>query len=190
MTFEMKQTDHVAVCLSSVTSHLYAVADGDTWGRVKVQFGTGLPAGPDKYQFPASRPNFRRGFLLGPDQRKENMENSGASSGLASVCGGDNPTQQINLWRPWDKTEGQTAQFTTRFVHGEISSAQPKIQQVIHPVKLFWPKSKCFDYLYRDAETLLRNYPIQATICPCENSSSDEEGEDEYEEEIVGKEHN
>lgn len=25
--------------------------------------------------------------------------------------------------------------FQTRFVHGEISSAQPKIQQVIHPVK-------------------------------------------------------
>ncbi|XP_054910136.1 protein ripply2 [Poeciliopsis prolifica] len=130
------------------------------------------------------------GISLGPDQRKESMENSDACSGLASVRGGDDPTQQSNLWRPWNKIEGQTAQFATRFVRGEISSAQPKIQQVIHPVKLFWPKSKCFDYLYRDAETLLRNYPIQATICPYENSSSDEEGEDEDEEEMVGKEHN
>uniref|UniRef100_A0A3B3YR03 Protein ripply2 n=1 Tax=Poecilia mexicana TaxID=48701 RepID=A0A3B3YR03_9TELE len=102
------------------------------------------------------------------------MENSGASSGLASVCGGDNPTQQSNLWRPWNKTEGQTVILIN----------------IMSILRLFWPKSKCFDYLYRDAETLLRNYPIQATICPYENSSSDEEGEDEDEEETVGKEQN
>jgi hypothetical protein len=30
---------------------------------------------------------------------------------------------------------------------------------------LYWPKSKCFDYLYQDAEVLLSNYPVQATIC-------------------------
>uniref|UniRef100_A0A3B3TJ01 Ripply transcriptional repressor 2 n=1 Tax=Poecilia latipinna TaxID=48699 RepID=A0A3B3TJ01_9TELE len=102
------------------------------------------------------------------------MENSGASSGLASVCGGDNPTQQSNLWRPWNKTEGQTVILINN----------------MSILRLFWPKSKCFDYLYRDAETLLRNYPIQATICPYENSSSDEEGEDEDEEETVGKEQN
>lgn len=29
---------------------------------------------------------------------------------------------------------------------------------------------------------LLRNYPVQATICPYEDSSSDEEGDEEEEE--------
>ncbi|KAM4713281.1 protein ripply2 [Anableps anableps] len=118
------------------------------------------------------------------------MENNGAHSGFASICAGDNPTPQSNLWRPWIKTEGKAAQLTIPSVHGQISSVRPKIQQVIHPVKLFWPKSKCFDYLYRDAETLLRNYPVQATICPYEDSSSDEEGEDEDGEEVVEKEQN
>uniref|UniRef100_A0A3Q3FZ58 Ripply transcriptional repressor 2 n=1 Tax=Labrus bergylta TaxID=56723 RepID=A0A3Q3FZ58_9LABR len=47
---------------------------------------------------------------------------------------------------------------------------------------LYWPKSRCFDYLYQDAEMLLRNYPVQATICPYEDSSSDEESDDEEEE--------
>lgn len=60
--------------------------------------------------------------------------------------------------------------------------------------RLFWPKSRCFDYLYRDAEILLRNYPVQATICPFAESSSDEEDDDgneeEEEEERVEKEQN
>lgn len=62
VTLEKKQSGHMAVCLPSVISHLYAVVDGDTWGRVKVQFGTGLPAGPDKYQFPVSGLTPRRKF--------------------------------------------------------------------------------------------------------------------------------
>ncbi|XP_012724503.2 protein ripply2 [Fundulus heteroclitus] len=115
------------------------------------------------------------------------MENNAANVGLAAVvCAGDGPPRENNLWRPWDKTEGKAAQQTARSVHGEISSVRPKIQQVIHPVKLFWPKSRCFDYLYRDAETLLRNYPVQATICPYQDTSSDEEDEEEEEEEEVG----
>ncbi|MEQ2283288.1 hypothetical protein AMECASPLE_009616 [Ameca splendens] len=118
------------------------------------------------------------------------MENNAANSGLgAAVCAGENSTES-NLWRPWNKTEGKSAQLTTRSEHGEISSVWPKIPQFIHPVKLFWPKSRCFDYLYRDAETLLRNYPVQATICPYEDSSSDEEGEDEDGEEVEGKQQN
>uniref|UniRef100_A0A668UYM2 Ripply transcriptional repressor 2 n=1 Tax=Oreochromis aureus TaxID=47969 RepID=A0A668UYM2_OREAU len=53
---------------------------------------------------------------------------------------------------------------------------------------LYWPKSRCFDYLYRDAEILLRNYPVQAAICTYEDSSSDEDNDDE--EEDVEKERN
>lgn len=43
--------------------------------------------------------------------------------------------------------------------------------------RLFWPKSRCFDYLYQDAEMLLRNYPVQATICLYEDSSSNDDEE-------------
>lgn len=48
---------------------------------------------------------------------------------------------------------------------------------------MYWPKTKCFDYLYREAEMLLRNYPVQATICPCEDSSSTEDDTEEDEDE-------
>ncbi|XP_017267355.1 protein ripply2 [Kryptolebias marmoratus] len=106
------------------------------------------------------------------------MEDNKPSGGSASA--GD--SKQPNLWRPWNKAEGKTSQRTAASLRGDLSNAQPKTQQVIHPVKLFWPKSRCFDYLYRDAEMLLRNYPIQATICPYQDSSSDEDSEDEEEE--------
>lgn len=41
--------------------------------------------------------------------------------------------------------------------------------------RLFWPKSKCYDYLYQEAETLLKNFPIQATISFYEDSDSEDE---------------
>uniref|UniRef100_A0A8D2M143 Protein ripply2 n=1 Tax=Varanus komodoensis TaxID=61221 RepID=A0A8D2M143_VARKO len=44
--------------------------------------------------------------------------------------------------------------------------------------RLFWPKSRCFDYLYHEAEALLRNFPVQATICFYEDSESEEESEE------------
>ncbi|KAK1888877.1 Protein ripply2 [Dissostichus eleginoides] len=72
--------------------------------------------------------------------------------------------------------------------HGSLYSrrhfccTRPKASQVVHPVKLYWPKSRCFDYLYQDAEMLLRNYPVQATICLYADSSSDEDSNDEEEE--------
>lgn len=44
--------------------------------------------------------------------------------------------------------------------------------------RLFWPKSKSYDYLYSDGEALLRNFPIQATICFYDESDS-EDSDDE-----------
>ena len=44
--------------------------------------------------------------------------------------------------------------------------------------RLFWPKSKCYDYLYQEAEALLKNFPIQATISFYEDSDSEEEIEE------------
>ncbi|GAA6228813.1 protein ripply2-like [Lates japonicus] len=111
------------------------------------------------------------------------METFAANSGLTSAFSGDNVTQQSNWWRPWTGKDQRTDAHKTHSMHGDLSDAQcPKIPQVVHPVKLYWPKSRCFDYLYQDAEMLLRNYPVQATICPYEDSSSDEDSDDEEEE--------
>ncbi|KAG9351962.1 hypothetical protein JZ751_023213 [Albula glossodonta] len=49
--------------------------------------------------------------------------------------------------------------------------------------RLFWPKSKSYDYLYSDGEALLRNFPVQATISFYDESDSEEEDEAECEEE-------
>uniref|UniRef100_A0A3Q3RTU4 Ripply transcriptional repressor 2 n=1 Tax=Mastacembelus armatus TaxID=205130 RepID=A0A3Q3RTU4_9TELE len=98
------------------------------------------------------------------------------TSGLTSNFG-DNVTQQSNLWRPWT---GKETSDPNLYLFSAI-----KCMLFIHSFfslgRLFWPKSRCFDYLYREAETLLRNYPVQATICPYEDSSSDEDSDDEEE---------
>ncbi|XP_041815181.1 protein ripply2 [Chelmon rostratus] len=106
------------------------------------------------------------------------------NSGLTSALTGVNVAQQSGpLWRPWTGTGDITAAQKALSLHGNSSAAtHPKIPQFVHPVKLFWPKSRCFDYLYQDAEMLLRNYPVQATICFYQDSSSDEDSDDEEEE--------
>ncbi|NXF75455.1 RIPP2 protein, partial [Sclerurus mexicanus] len=63
---------------------------------------------------------------------------------------------------------------------GAPAAASPKAAQYTHPVRLFWPKSRCYDYLYQEAEALLKNFPVQATISFYEDSDS-EEDEDELE---------
>lgn len=52
-----------------------------------------------------------------------------------------------------------------------------------HPVRLFWPKSRSFDYLYSAGEMLLQNFPVQATINLYEDSNSEEDEEDKEEDE-------
>ncbi|XP_026197622.1 protein ripply2 [Anabas testudineus] len=105
------------------------------------------------------------------------METYSTDSGLTCVFTGGNATQQANFWRPWTGKENTTGALNAPSMHGDLSDA--KHHNVIHPVRLYWPKSRCFDYLYREAEMLLRNYPVQATICPYEDSSSDEDSDDE-----------
>ncbi|XP_077443758.1 protein ripply2-like [Stigmatopora argus] len=103
-----------------------------------------------------------------------------ARSGCNVLLPRDNDAvRPSHMWRPWITTETTTAAITAPFNPAEI----PKPALFVHPVKLYWPKTKCFDYLYREAEVLLRNYPVQATICPYEDSSSSEEDSEEDEEE-------
>ncbi|NXX86914.1 RIPP2 protein, partial [Urocolius indicus] len=61
-----------------------------------------------------------------------------------------------------------------------LLEASRKLAQYTHPVRLFWPKSRCYDYLYQEAEALLKNFPVQATISFYEDSDS-EDDEDELE---------
>ncbi|XP_075940333.1 protein ripply2 [Anarhichas minor] len=112
------------------------------------------------------------------------METLNANSGLPSAFPGVNVAQQSGRWwRPWVGTKDTTGAQRDNSNDGDLSAAQHhKTPQVVHPVKLFWPKSRCFDYLYQDAEMLLRNYPVQATISPYKDSSSDEDSDDEEEE--------
>ncbi|NXP75465.1 RIPP2 protein, partial [Ramphastos sulfuratus] len=62
-----------------------------------------------------------------------------------------------------------------------LAEASRKLAQYTHPVRLFWPKSRCYDYLYQEAEALLKNFPVQATISFYEDSDSEDDDDDELE---------
>ncbi|XP_004415270.1 PREDICTED: protein ripply1 [Odobenus rosmarus divergens] len=91
------------------------------------------------------------------------------------------------LWRPWlsstSDLPGQVRRPVESATGGptgaEVTKADPEFH---HPVRLFWPKARSFDYLYSDGEILLQNFPVQATINLYEDSDSEEEEEEEEEE--------
>ncbi|XP_068135484.1 protein ripply2 [Hyperolius riggenbachi] len=92
------------------------------------------------------------------------------------------------MWRPWHNTAvtSMAAQHLPITLQQcpcgsdlVTSSDQVKLPSFQHPVKLFWPKSKYYDFLYQDAEELLKNFPVQATIVLYEESDSSSGSEDE-----------
>ncbi|XP_036895190.1 protein ripply2 [Sturnira hondurensis] len=96
------------------------------------------------------------------------MRLTGADSGSAG------------FWRPWVDSRGEQEeapnQAEERMPNGPgMTEASGKLSRYRHPVRLFWPKSKCYDYLYQEAEALLKNFPIQATISFYEDSDSEDE---------------
>ncbi|XP_067085267.1 protein ripply1 [Osmerus mordax] len=98
-----------------------------------------------------------------------------------------------SLWRPWlvsskeahrgSRRSGQSCPYSRPSADPAHVSTEGKPQTFQHPVRLFWPKSKSFDYLYSDGETLLKNFPVQATISFYEESDSEDEEDEEEEEE-------
>lgn len=66
------------------------------------------------------------------------------------------------------------------FMRTKILNVEKKIKHIMLSAsfRLFWPKSKCYDYLYQEAEALLKNFPIQATISFYEDSDSEDETEE------------
>ncbi|KAK2528813.1 Ripply1, partial [Columba guinea] len=96
----------------------------------------------------------------------------------------------LPLWRPWlpraEEGAGQRREQTdTAWPRQAVADGGPDKALAFfhHPVRLLWPKSKSFDYLYGVGEKLLENFPVQATICFYEESGSEEEEEEEEEEE-------
>ncbi|XP_019395851.1 PREDICTED: protein ripply1 [Crocodylus porosus] len=92
--------------------------------------------------------------------------------------------RSLPLWRPWLPTaEGITRQkedeMDTAYGGEVMGDDEPSKALALfrHPVRLFWPKSKSFDYLYSEGEKLLKNFPVQATINLYEDSDSEEEEE-------------
>ncbi|XP_078422196.1 protein ripply2-like [Cetorhinus maximus] len=91
------------------------------------------------------------------------------------------------IWRPWlitpkDIEEEQQRKMAT-LTPSDIKQHQQtptggKVSAFRHPVKLLWPKSKCFDFLYEDAAYLLANFPVQATISFYQESDSESESDD------------
>ncbi|XP_056421972.1 protein ripply2.1-like isoform X3 [Hyla sarda] len=85
------------------------------------------------------------------------------------------------MWRPWKELPGTTLQQPSSLIQGPVND-KIKLPAFQHPVKLFWPKSKCYDFLYQEAEELLKNFPVQATISFYQESdSSSSEDEEAYE---------
>ncbi|KAL0965062.1 hypothetical protein UPYG_G00276250 [Umbra pygmaea] len=118
------------------------------------------------------------------------MENITGHCGLPvdGFIGANVVQRSTNLWRPWDAKANKIIKSAaqkpyTKSMAGFSDPKDCKGLNIRHPVKLFWPKSRCFDYLFQDAEILLRNYPVQATICIYEDSSSDDENDGSEDEE-------
>ncbi|XP_050806156.1 protein ripply2 [Gopherus flavomarginatus] len=84
------------------------------------------------------------------------------------------------FWRPWIPTQRDAERQLRRnqsvlYSPYGMTEASGKLTQYTHPVRLFWPKSRCYDYLYREAEALLKNFPVQATISFYEDSDSEDD---------------
>ncbi|NXJ15077.1 RIPP2 protein, partial [Odontophorus gujanensis] len=90
-------------------------------------------------------------------------------SSYSSPSSSSSPRGSALFWRPW-----APGPATARSPCG-LAETSRKLEQYTHPVRLFWPKSRCYDYLYQEAEALLKNFPVQATISFYEDSDSEED---------------
>ncbi|XP_025045573.1 protein ripply2 [Pelodiscus sinensis] len=84
------------------------------------------------------------------------------------------------FWRPWIPNQRDAERQMRKkqdVLHSPygMTEASGKCTQYTHPVRLFWPKSRCYDYLYQEAEALLKNFPVQATISFYEDSDSEDD---------------
>nr|KAF6462958.1 ripply transcriptional repressor 2 [Molossus molossus] len=113
----------------------------------------------------------------------ETAERSESEAGERARCHRLLPAapESGDFWRPWvdaqDKPEEEASHHAAEGM-SRMTEASGKLSRYRHPVRLFWPKSKCYDYLYQEAEALLKFFPIQATISFYEDSDSEDEIEE------------
>uniref|UniRef100_A0A8C9BGD5 Ripply transcriptional repressor 2 n=1 Tax=Phocoena sinus TaxID=42100 RepID=A0A8C9BGD5_PHOSS len=120
----------------------------------------------------------------------ETTETPGGQRGAAASAATERHTRRggadsgsAGFWRPWVEDSGEEEEAPHHAAEAMpdgpgITDASEKLSRYRHPVRLFWPKSKCYDYLYQEAEALLKKFPIQATISFYEDSDSEEEIEE------------
>ncbi|XP_029463834.1 protein ripply1 [Rhinatrema bivittatum] len=109
---------------------------------------------------------------------------SSAASSLALLAALQ-PPAIFSHWQDYAQTLHRTNPASNR----SPEESNKALQLFRHPVRIFWPRSKSYDYLYNDGEKLLENFPVQATINFYEDSDSEEEEweeEDDEEEEAEG----
>ncbi|XP_063297816.1 protein ripply2 [Pelobates fuscus] len=95
------------------------------------------------------------------------------------------PRSHNMFWRPWllssSRKDGKV--LPDAYSLCENNHLAQKHTEYSHPVRLFWPKSKSISHMYREANDLLRNFPVQATISFYNDSESDTDNEDDQSEE-------
>lgn len=102
-----KESDHMVGVCWSVICHLNTVAHGDTWRRVKAQFGTRSEALINRRLLSCCRISPQ----TSSEEHTETMESFTANTGLTSAFTGENVMQPKanGLWRPWAGKEDRTA---------------------------------------------------------------------------------
>ncbi|KAK7798443.1 hypothetical protein U0070_017436 [Myodes glareolus] len=93
---------------------------------------------------------------------------------------------ETGFWRPWlpsiNDQRRQVRILVDSAAAGATAAEVARAESGFHhPVRLFWPRSRSFDYLYSAGEMLLQNFPVQATINLYEDSDSEEDEEDKEE---------
>ncbi|XP_066430430.1 protein ripply2.2-like [Eleutherodactylus coqui] len=87
----------------------------------------------------------------------------------------------VLFWRPWTHSSStKSLPQSSPYAKGlcENHQARQKPADYKHPVRLFWPRSKPLDLMYVEADNLLRNFPVQATLS-FYDSESDTDNEEE-----------
>lgn len=107
-------------------------------------------------------------------------------SGCIRVTRGAENRPRVLFWRPWTQSSSRKLQpQSLPFAKGlrENRQAGQKPVDYNHPVRLFWPRSKPLDQMYVEADDLLRNFPVQATLSFYDSESDTDNDEENSEEE-------
>uniref|UniRef100_A0A7M4FEH4 Ripply transcriptional repressor 2 n=1 Tax=Crocodylus porosus TaxID=8502 RepID=A0A7M4FEH4_CROPO len=87
------------------------------------------------------------------------------------------PCRSGDYWRPWIPTRRESERGLRRNPSGVSDPGPGHGIPAAAGLGLFWPKSRCYDYLYQEAKALLKNFPVQATISFYEDSDSEDDDE-------------